>query len=169
MPSLDGNTFVTLSGAISSIYYHALNPFLPQRFEVPNEPKAGLLILEPVSRTEYAREGLAWIQEKVTAAGARLAASDRNSALDLLRETTLQRKVTRATIKKLGEEGLTLTGTETAQLASLEPGLQILEVVQRGLEKDTHTKIPVEALQRQLTQANEFLAQATTALGTGTQ
>ncbi len=168
MPSLDGNTFVTLSGAISSIYYHALNPFLPQRFEVPNEPKAGLLLLEPVSRIEYASESLAWIQEQITAAQAKLSTGDRSSALHQLRESELQRSVTRATIKKLSKEGLVLTGTQKAGLEALEPGLQILEIVQRGLEKDSSTKIPMEALQRQLSRASELLAKVTAGLSTAT-
>jgi hypothetical protein len=168
MPSLDGNTFVTLSGAISSIYYHALNPFLPERFEVPNEPKAGLLILEPVSRVEYALESLAWVQERITETQAKLSKGDRSGALNHLRESELQRRATRATVKKLKQEGLAFSSAGTAQLRSLEPGLQILEIVQRGLEKYSNTEIREEALQRQLTKASTLLAEATDGLRTHT-
>ncbi|MBW2713904.1 MAG: PQQ-binding-like beta-propeller repeat protein, partial [Deltaproteobacteria bacterium] len=98
LPTMDGGTIVTLSGAISSIYYHALNPLLPKRFEVPNEPQAGLLMLEPVSRADYARESLAWIREQSKAAHEKLSTEDRASALALLRETSLQRTATRATL-----------------------------------------------------------------------
>jgi hypothetical protein len=104
-PTLDGNTFVTLSGAISSIFYHMLNPLLPERLEVPNEPQAGLLLLEPTSRVEFAREGLRWLQSRNAAALAALAAGDPDSARAGLQRVRLQLASTRAVLQRAAADG----------------------------------------------------------------
>ncbi len=64
LPQQNGNQFVTLSGAISSIFYHRLNPLLPKRYEVPYEPQAGLLLLEPKSYTKLLRENIFWLTSR---------------------------------------------------------------------------------------------------------
>ncbi|MBT4520185.1 MAG: PQQ-binding-like beta-propeller repeat protein [Halieaceae bacterium] len=64
VPTMNGNLFVTLSGAISSIFYNMLNPFLPRRFEVPHEPHGGVLLLEPESRKELAIANIEWLQKQ---------------------------------------------------------------------------------------------------------
>ncbi len=46
-PLPNGNVIVTTSGAITSIFYHRLNPMLPERLKVSGPPKAGLVLLEP--------------------------------------------------------------------------------------------------------------------------
>ncbi len=119
VPTLDGNTFVTLSGAITSIFYHTLNPLLPERLEVPYEPKAGLLLLEPVSRVELARTGLRWSQSTNATALAALAASDRNAALASLRRGQLQLTSTRAVLQRAAADGDTDPALTERRLALL--------------------------------------------------
>ncbi|MEM7434833.1 MAG: PQQ-binding-like beta-propeller repeat protein [Myxococcota bacterium] len=46
-PLTNGKAAVTTSGAISSIFYHAVNPILPDHIQVAGPPKAGLLLLRP--------------------------------------------------------------------------------------------------------------------------
>ncbi|MEM7138757.1 MAG: PQQ-binding-like beta-propeller repeat protein [Myxococcota bacterium] len=46
-PLTNGKAAVTTSGAISSIFYHAVNPILPEHIQVAGPPKAGLLLLRP--------------------------------------------------------------------------------------------------------------------------
>jgi outer membrane protein assembly factor BamB len=105
VPTLDGNAFVTLSGAITSIFYHMLNPFLPGRFEVPDEPRAGLLLLEPNSHRALARDGLAWLELLVSRAIAALAEGRQESALAALRRTALQIPSSRAVMEKATDRG----------------------------------------------------------------
>jgi hypothetical protein len=105
IPTLDGNTFVTLSGAITSIFYHMLNPLLPERLEVPNEPKAGLLLLEPKSRVELAREGLRWSRSRNAEALAALNAGALVDARATLRGGALQLASTRAVLQRAAADG----------------------------------------------------------------
>lgn len=46
-PLTNGNVAVTTSGAISSIFYHMVNPILPESLEITGPPEAGLLLLKP--------------------------------------------------------------------------------------------------------------------------
>lgn len=46
-PLPNGKVMVTSSGAITSIFYDRLNPYLPERLQVAGPPKAGLLLLKP--------------------------------------------------------------------------------------------------------------------------
>ncbi|MBW2294243.1 MAG: PQQ-binding-like beta-propeller repeat protein [Deltaproteobacteria bacterium] len=119
-PTLDGNTFVTLSGAITSIFYHMLNPLLPERLEVPNEPKAGLLLLEPVSRVELAREGLRWLQSRNAAALAALDAGAADVARATLRRARLQLDSTRAVLQRAAADGDAAPELLPRQLALLD-------------------------------------------------
>jgi hypothetical protein len=105
VPTLDGNIFVTLSGAITSIFYHMLNPLLPERLEVPNEPKAGLLLLEPKSRVELAREGLRWSRRRNAEALAALNAGALGDARATLRGGALQLASTRAVLQRAAADG----------------------------------------------------------------
>jgi hypothetical protein len=104
-PTLDGNTLVTLSGAITSIFYHMLNPLLPERLEIPHEPKAGLLLLEPVSRVELLREGLRWLRSRNAAALAALSAGEPDAARASLRGARLQLASTRAVLRRAAADG----------------------------------------------------------------
>ncbi len=104
-PTLDGSQYVTLSGAIASIFYNMLNPFLPARFEVPEEPAAGLLLLEPRSYRALARDGLAWLQE-LNAEAARAVEDGRNKdALASIRRGTLQLASTGAVLGRAAGRG----------------------------------------------------------------
>ncbi len=47
-PLPGGKLAVTTSGAISSIFYHMVNRFLPEDLKLAGPPEAGLLILKPV-------------------------------------------------------------------------------------------------------------------------
>ncbi|MBW2289787.1 MAG: PQQ-like beta-propeller repeat protein [Deltaproteobacteria bacterium] len=123
MPTLDGNTFVTLSGAITSIFYHMLNPWLPQHLKVPHEPKAGLLLLEPVSRGELAREGVRWLRSLHTAALTALEAGEPGAARAPLRRARLQLASTRAVLRRAAAE-------EDAEWVSLPRQLALLDEVE---------------------------------------
>ncbi len=90
VPTADGNTFVTLSGAIGSIFYHMLNPILPARFKVPHEPRAGLLLLEPQSHSALWRDGLEWLALLVARAADELEAGRPQTARASLRRGALQ-------------------------------------------------------------------------------
>ena len=103
-PTLDGNTFVTLSGAISSIFYHMLNPFLPERLEVPNEPEAGLLLLVPVSRAEHARQGLRRLTRQNDFALSALAVGAVDDARRATDAGALQLVAARAILERLAHE-----------------------------------------------------------------
>lgn len=46
-PLTNGKAAVTSSGAIPSIFYHRMNPILPEHLQVPGPPKAGLLLMRP--------------------------------------------------------------------------------------------------------------------------
>ncbi len=46
-PIPGGKVMITTSGAITSIFYDQLNPYLPERLQVAGPPKAGLLLLKP--------------------------------------------------------------------------------------------------------------------------
>ncbi|MEM9729849.1 MAG: PQQ-binding-like beta-propeller repeat protein [Myxococcota bacterium] len=46
-PLTNGRAAITTSGAITSIFYHRMNPILPDHLQVAGPPKAGLLILRP--------------------------------------------------------------------------------------------------------------------------
>ncbi len=104
-PMPDGNTFVTLSGAISSIFYHSLNSILPKRFEVPAEPEAGLLILEPTSRRALAREGLDWLDTLIRRAAEANARGEFQEARRTIRRGTLQFEASRSVLRRAEAEG----------------------------------------------------------------
>ncbi len=128
-PTLDGNTFVTLSGAITSIFYHMLNPLLPERLEVPHEPKAGLLLLEPTSRVELARAGLRGSMSTNAAALAALAASDPDAARASLRRGQLQLASTRAVLQRAAADD----GTDRALTAHRLTLLRQVETLRTGV------------------------------------
>jgi len=128
-PTLDGNTFVTLSGAITSIFYHMLNPWLPERLEVPREPEAGLLLLEPRSRVELAREGLRWLRGRNAAALAALGSETPGDARLTLRRVALQRKATRALLRRMADGG----GVDAARLQRRLGLLAEVEALQAGV------------------------------------
>lgn len=97
-PVSNGNQFVTLSGALGSIYYHSLNRFLPRRYEVRNEPQAGLLMLQPVDRLSLAQQGIDRLAEHVGRAQAELR-EEPARAIATLKSTTAQFYSTGATIR----------------------------------------------------------------------
>ena len=119
-PTLDGNTFVTLSGAITSIFYHMLNPLLPEHLEVPHEPKAGLLLLEPVSRVELARQGLSWLQSRNAAALEALDAGAPGAARAALRRARLQLASTRAVLRRAAADAAAAPALLSRQLVLLD-------------------------------------------------
>jgi len=118
-PTLDGNTFVTLSGAITSIFYHMLNPLLPERLEIPHEPKAGLLLLEPESRLELGREGLRGLQSRNAAARAALEAGAPDTARATLQRARLQLSATAAVLRRVAADGETIPAELPSQLSLL--------------------------------------------------
>jgi len=128
LPTLDGNTLVTLSGAITSIFYNMLNPLLPERLEVPNEPHAGLLLLEPVSRRALAREGVGWLRSENTLTRAALEAGDTRMARIILRRSSMQRASTVAIMQKIAVEG----GVPLEREMSL---LNEIRVIQKWVEQ----------------------------------
>lgn len=83
MPLANGNQVVTLSGAISSIFYHSFNRLLPKRFEVPFEPTAGFLLLEPDSLSELLGLGLDWMGREQEKASRSYAGSPHDAWLQL--------------------------------------------------------------------------------------
>ncbi|MCP4035998.1 MAG: PQQ-binding-like beta-propeller repeat protein [bacterium] len=109
LPVLNGNTIVTLSGAITSIFYNMLNPLLPERLEIPNEARAGLLLLEPISRRALARDAVGWLKMQNARALAALEAGDAETVRVLLKQGAMQRLSLEAVLEKIAaEEGTTL-------------------------------------------------------------
>lgn len=105
VPTLNGNQFVTLSGAISSIYYHLLNPYLPGRFEVPYAPRAGVLLLEPESREELLVSGIEWLLRQQATAARLFAGGEPQQAHALLQSCTLQLASSLATLDRIAADG----------------------------------------------------------------
>jgi outer membrane protein assembly factor BamB len=158
IPTLDGNTFVTLSGAITSIFYHMLNPLLPEHLEVPNEPKAGLLLLEPKSRIELAREGLRWSRSRNAEALAALKAGALGNARATLRGGALQLASTRAVLHRAAADG------ELAP-ALLSGKLELIETVEALQERAAEALAHPDAAGPDSAEAlREALEQVATAL-----
>jgi len=128
-PTLDGSTFVTLSGAITSIFYYMLNPLLPARLEVAHEPRAGLLLLEPVSRVALAREGLNGSRQLAARALVALAGGDADTVRSLLRRGALQRVATRAVLQRAAADGEIDREGLTGQLEKLAAAETLLDGV----------------------------------------
>jgi hypothetical protein len=158
VPTLDGNSFVTLSGAITSIFYHMLNPLLPEHLEVPNEPKAGLLLLEPQSRAELAREGLRWSWNRNAEALVALNAGDLGDARATLRGGALQLAATRAVLQRAAADG----DLDPKQLASK---LALIETVRELQSRVAEAlALPDAAGPEALTTWRDALAQVASAL-----
>jgi len=134
-PTLDGNTFVTLSGAISSIFYHMLNPLLPERLEIPHEPQAGLLLLAPTSRLEFAHEGLGWLQSRNAVAIAALAAGEPDSARATLLRARLQLDSSRAVLRRAAADGDAAPALLPRQLALLDRTESLQASVAAAIER----------------------------------
>jgi outer membrane protein assembly factor BamB len=157
-PSLDGNSFVTLSGAITSIFYHMLNPLLPERLEVPHEPKAGLLLLEPASRLELAREGLRWSRSRNAAALAALDEGEADAARASLRRARLQLASTRAVLRRVAADGGLAPALLTRQLALIDRVEELQASVAGPNEgRDAAAPEPSEDWQRSLEQVDAAL------------
>jgi outer membrane protein assembly factor BamB len=159
VPTRDGNIFVSLSGAISSIFYHTLNPFLPARFEIPREPKAGLLLLEPVDRRAFAREGLGWMQRKIEAAQAALNARQPRRAAALLRSFDLQFVSTASILNRLYQEEkpeYKVRLTQLHHMSGFEMGRSQLMAALDGSKRPGRREFDVWSLQ--LSQLHEHLA-----------
>ena len=158
VPTLDGNTFVSLSGAMTSIFYHMLNPWLPERFAVPGPPAAGLLLLEPHSRPALARQGFAWLLELGDAAARAIEAGKPGEALAALRRSTLQLAASRAVLERAGADG-DLEDTDVRQKQR-----QLAEVAERfgevrsALEGPPLSPQAAGALRAHLDAARELLA-----------
>jgi outer membrane protein assembly factor BamB len=153
-PTLDGSTFVTLSGAITSIFYQMLNPWLPERLKVPHEPRAGLLLLEPGSRLALARDGLRWLRALDANALGALAAGRPDEARALVRRGALQRAATHAVLQRAKQDG-ELAG------ASLEPALDELARAEAQYARVAAEPAPNAAA---LAQASALLAEVEASL-----
>lgn len=115
LPLANGNQFITLSGAISSIFYNSVNPILPERLQVPYEAKAGLLLLEPQSRQLFFQQGLEWLQKRVNSAQS---IEDLTALIPQIDSTisVLDKLIDRAEVNKGSAE---IMGSELHQIRSL--------------------------------------------------
>lgn len=144
-PVANGNQFVSLSGALTSIFYHGLNPILPERFEVKNRPQAGLLLLEPIDRLSLAEDGIDWLSDQLLNARKQVA-SRPASASAALKATTSQFFSSQATVAE------TRLGTEALQQATVLVAEAIYLLQQQLPDKaERNLELAVAQLERQKT------------------
>ena len=93
IPIANGNQFVTLSGAISSIYYHSMNRILPEYLQVPNEPVAGLIMLKPKSYLALIHANVEWLLQ-INQQLLHVPINNQNKLKTLLSSTTTALKTT---------------------------------------------------------------------------
>jgi hypothetical protein len=134
MPQKNGNQFVTLSGAISSIFHHSLNRLLPERLEVPHEPQAGLLLHEPQSRLAFAKEGFAWLMERYQLAADYMNQGEDQRALAVVAGTRPQMDSTIAVFHKAILE----QGIDRPAAKSLLESLRKANSELQRIEKESH-------------------------------
>lgn len=160
LPTLDGNTIVTLSGAITSIFYNMLNPLLPERLEVPNEARAGLLLLEPISRRALAREGVGWLESQNALALAAVEAGDTQTARVILRRSAMQRASTAAILQKIAmEEGAPLEREQRLvnEIRVIQERVEQSIVQRNGDEAFTNGSSSLERVDRALEELDALL------------
>ncbi len=130
LPMANGNLLVTLSGAISSIFYHSLNALLPQYLEVPFEPKAGLLMLQPLSRSHLLRQSVAWLQRRLDQLALDLNNNKTELLVQQLKNCRLQVDTSVEILKKLGDEG----GVSSSQFEAVNQQLLIIQTIFAAVE-----------------------------------
>ena len=157
-PTLDGNTSITLSGAITSIFYHMLNPFLPEYLEVPEEPAAGLLLLEPRSRLTLAREGLGRLRELGGAAAQAISAGESEQALTALRRGAMQFTASRAVLERAAADGELDSDALREQLRRLVEGEAKFRQVRTTLKRGDLAPEAKAELHAHLQAATELLS-----------
>ncbi len=86
----DGALYVSHAAIVSSIFFYAVNPFLPEWLRIEGPPVAGISALRPGSYVELATTEIAWVQDRQEMVSTALSQQDFEQLTGIVDQMLLQ-------------------------------------------------------------------------------